>query len=156
MITGSLRRTSAMNALLLLALSACPIGAGAQNAVHAGNLDKVNTEADENDPFPAPDGNLYYASKRAGRWEIMVAKKSSAGVFGTGKVYESSTESDCRSPFFFQGSFYFAHNKVPDETLKDLKNFDLVKKTGGRAPLPILGVSGKEDELHPWITFSGK
>ena len=82
------------------------------------NLEKLNTEADEDDPFPALDGSLYFASNRSERWEIMVSKRSSAGTLGTGKVFQSSKEGDYRSPFIFQSAMYFAHNKVPDEKLK--------------------------------------
>jgi WD40-like Beta Propeller Repeat len=45
---------------------------------------------------------------------------------------------------------------VPDETLKDLKNYDIKKSTAGRAPLPLPGISAREDELHPWITRDGR
>ena len=119
------------------------------------NLEKVNSEADEADPHPGPDG-LYFASNRAERWEIFLAKKNTAGVFTVGKAFLASKEGDYRSPFIHQGSFYFAHNKVPDETLKDLKNFDLVRMISGRAPLALPGISEPEDELHPFITPAGK
>jgi hypothetical protein len=142
--------------LFVFVLINSPIGAGEKDAVRAINLAKLNTEADENDPFAGVDGNLYYATNKSGRWEIMVAKRTATAAFGAGKVYQASKEADYRSPFFYQNSLYFAHNKVPDEKLKDLKNFDLVKATGGRAPLPLPGISEKEDELHPWITTSGK
>lgn len=141
---------------LVLALHACPGTAGDKESIKVLNLEKLNTEADEDDPYPAADGGLYFASNRADRWEILVSKKNTAGVFGAARVFQSSKEGDYRSPFFFQNSLYFAHNKVPDEKLKDLKNFDLVKMTSGRAPLPLPGISEKEDELHPWITPSGK
>jgi hypothetical protein len=148
---------SLLSFFLILTLFINSGAAGDKGAVKAVNLEKLNTEADENDPFPAADGSLYYAVQgKADLWEIMVSKKNAAGVFGAGKVFRSSKEADYRSPFLFQGSLYFAHNNVPDEKLKDLKNFDLVKMTSSRAPLPLPGISEKEDELHPWITPSGK
>lgn len=141
--------------LILLGVYSPPIFAGDKSAPKVLNLEKLNTEADEEDPFPGLDG-LYYAANPQDHWVIMVSKKNSSGVFGPGKVFLSSQEGDYRSPFFHQNSLYFAHNKVPDEKLKDLKNFDLVKMTAGRAPLPLPGISEKEDELHPWITPAGK
>jgi len=143
-------------AILICLFSVVPVLGDEKNAIKITNLEKLNTDADEDDPFPGADGNLYYAAKKAERWEIMVSKKNASGIFGPGKIFLSSKEADFRSPFFFQGSLYFAHNKVPDEKLKDLKNYDIVKKNGDSAPLPLLGISEKEDELHPWIAAQGK
>ncbi len=120
----------------------------------AVNLEKLNTEADEDDPFLAPDGNLYFASNKAGNWQLMVAKKTTGG-FGAGKPYLSSKDADYRCPFVIQGILYFADNTAPAEN-KDLKNFDIVKKIGQRPPMPLPGISEKDDELHPWITSAGK
>ncbi|MCI0639216.1 MAG: hypothetical protein L0Y72_25915 [Gemmataceae bacterium] len=136
--------------------SAVSTHAGETELVKAVLLEKVNGPADEDDPFPAAAG-LYFASNRAGRWEIFVSTRSSAAQpFGPGKVFLSSPEADYRSPFGMGNTLYFAHNKVPDEKLKDLKNFDLVKKTGTLAPLPLIDISDRTDELYPWITSSGK
>lgn len=125
------------------------------------NLDKVNTDADEDDPYVSPSGlTLFYASNKAGTFDILVSKRSAAGQpFAAAKPYVNNPEDDERSPFLYQGvnlDLYFATNHVPDEKLKDLKNFDIVRKTGERAYLPLLGVSEKEDEMHPWITPGGK
>lgn len=126
------------------------------------NLDKINTDADEDDPFVTPSGlSFYYASNKAGTWDILLSKRSSAGQpFPASKPLVASKEDDERSPFMFLAGqnlhLYFAINHVPDEKLKDLKNFDIVRKSGDRAPLPLLGISEKEDEMHPWLTASGK
>jgi WD40-like Beta Propeller Repeat len=142
--------------LVLPPLSQAP--AGDAESIKPINLDKVNTEADEDDPFLAADDlSLYYASNTSGTFDILVAQRRTAGAaWLPGKRLRlNSKNSDARSPLVRRGTLYFASNKVPDESLKDLKNFDLYQKTGLRAPLPILGVSEKEDELFPWITPSG-
>lgn len=153
-----------MKKLLLVAsfMLACHLfpskapAAGEKEAVTPVNLEKVNTEADEDNPFLLSDGaTLLFDSNKSGRYEIMMSKRA-GGAWSAGKVYLSSKEADYRSPFVRQGIVYFAHNKVPDEKLKDLKNFDLVQKQVDRAPLPLLGVSEQNDELHPWITPGGK
>jgi hypothetical protein len=51
---------------------------------------------------------------------------------------------------------YFASNRIPDPTLKDLKNFDILERISPRAPEPLLQVSTKDDELHPWIVAQSK
>lgn len=146
-------------ALSLFLVSRAP---GAGDEIKAVNLEKVNTEADEDDPFVTASGlTLLYASNKAGTYDILMSKRTTSGqTFPAGKPYLASKEDDERSPFLFQqGSnthLYFATNHVPDEKFKDLKNFDIVRKTGERAPLPLLGISEKEDEMHPWLTAGGK
>src|SRR5262245_64551938 len=123
----------------LITMVAC-IGrfAAAGDEVKFIHLDKVNTEADEDDPFVSPSGlTLLYASNKAGTFDIMLSKRTAAGQpFPAGKPYLNSPEDDERSPFLYQGvnlDLYFAINHVPDEKLKDLRNFDIVRKTGERA-----------------------
>ena len=61
-----------------------------------------------------------------------------------------------RSPFVYKTDLYFASNEVPDEKLAKLRNFDIYKKAGMQAPIPVLGICEKTDEMHPWITPAGK
>jgi len=146
----------------LLALGLAPAAypdppAKDDKAVKPVNLDKVNTEADEDDPFVSPDGlTLYYASNATGTFDILVAQRRGAAMsWPVGRRLKLNTkEADARSPFMRRGTLYFASNKVPEE-LKDQKNFDLFQITGTRAPLPLLGISEKEDEVGPWITSKG-
>ena len=156
-----------MKYALLLALPALGFfmltrSADCSDELKVVNLEKINTEVDEDDPFVTPSGqSLYYASNKAGTWDILLSKRSGAGQpFPAGKPFLASKEDDERSPFLFIGGqslhLYFATNHVPDEKLKDLKNFDIVRKTAERAPLPLLGISEKEDEMHPWLTTGGK
>lgn len=134
--------------------------ASVQGQVKPVNLDGPNTKADEVDPFILADGQtMYYASNSAGNFNLMMTRRGSKS-WSAGKAFPiiNSKDADTRSPFYFakENTFYYATNAVPDEKFKDLKNFDIKKKTGERASLPVPGISEKEDELRPWITSSGK
>src|SRR5438105_14273597 len=55
------------------------IETGAGDAVKPVNLEKLNTDGDEDDPFVTGDSlSLYYASKSAGTWGILVSTRKSA------------------------------------------------------------------------------
>jgi len=117
------------------------------------NVGAVNTKGDELDPFVAA-GNaaLLYATNASGSFDIYVSyRTSSAWKKGTPLPGYDDKIDDERSPFVSNASVYFANNFVPDEKLKNLKNFDIKVSTQGRAPLELLGVSTREDELHPWL-----
>jgi Tol biopolymer transport system component len=128
------------------------------DAVKPVNLEKLNTESDETDPFPSADGlSLLYATNAFGTFDIFQAKRTSATVnWPSGKPLVASKDADERSPFLFKGSLYYASNEVPDAKFKDLKNFDLYQKAGERAPIPVQALCDKTDEMYPWITPAGK
>src|SRR6266404_9915722 len=109
--------------------------------VRPTNLDKLNTEADEADPF-SPDGlNLYYATLQSDRWEIRHSKRSTAAsAWSAGKTILSGKDADFRSPFVRGTALFFASNNTAAE-LKGLKNFDIMQKIGAQAPLPLPGIS---------------
>lgn len=145
-----------LGALLFCAL---PSFAGDGKEPKPVNLGKVNTDADEDDPFiVAGNMSLLYASNKDGTFGVRISQRQGKG-WSAGKPIPdlTSKEHDFRSPFLARdGKLFFASNEVPDEKLKDLKNFDIKYRTQGRAPLIIPGISDKEDELHPWITASGR
>lgn len=154
-------KSVALTTTLSLALLLLGVATHAGDEIKIVNLGKVNTEADEDDPHVTPSGlTLFYASNKAGTFDILLSKRTGAGQpFPAGRPYAAGADEDERSPFLFQGAtphVYFATNRVPDEKLKDLKNFDIVRKTAERTPLPLLGISEKEDEMHPWLTAGGK
>jgi hypothetical protein len=135
-------------------LNRAPAG---EKGVKPVNLEKINSAADEDDPFILPDGKtLLYAANASGKYRIMQASYARGWQKGKPLAGIGDKESDFRSPFFRDGKLYFATNEVPDEKLKDLKNFDIKVSTSGREPLPLLGISAKQDELHPWITRDGR
>lgn len=134
---------------------------GAGGAVKIVNLDKVNTAADEDDPFVTSNSlMLLYASNKNGSYDIWLSKRTGAGLpFPAGKPFLVSQEDDERSPFVLPAqvfNLYYAVNHVPDEKLKDLRNFDIVRRSGEMAPLPLLQISEREDEMHPWLTTAAK
>lgn len=130
--------------------------------VKAVNLEKVNTGADEDEPFVAPNNLLlYYVSNANKTWDIWGAQRAGATKdWPRGKPLPGldSPDFDERSPFLFKdGKLYYARNYAPEE-LKGLKNFDIVHRRGTQAALPMPGleVSTDKDELHPWLTAGGK
>jgi hypothetical protein len=132
---------------------------GQEPKVKPVNLGEVNTKADEDDPFLTADGlALYYASNGNPErtFDILRSQRKTAALaWPPGKRLElNAKDADARSPCFWQGTLFFASNRV-EEDFKDKKNFDLLQKKGTRAPLPLLGVSEKEDELDPLVTPKG-
>jgi hypothetical protein len=148
--------------ILAMLLVASVAGAGrgqAGKVLKPVNLGKVNSAADDVDPFIFPDNKtLLFASNVRGKFEIKISQRTSRG-WTAGKTVPglSGKDEDFRSPFLHRdGKLYFATNEVPDEELKKLQNFDIRFRSGDRAPLPLPGISEKHDELHPWITPGGK
>jgi hypothetical protein len=150
--------------LSLLVLSPIlPAGGAGEEHVQPTNLGPaINTKDDENDPFVAAGGlALYYASHAKGHYRLMLARRASpTAKWKAGQPLASvnAKDADVRSPFLWarEGRFFFASNKVPDEKFKDMKNFDLWERVGGREATPLLQVDTVEDELFPWCTPSGK
>src|SRR5580704_16807650 len=86
---------------------------GGENDVKPVNLEKLNTTADEDEPFVSADGQwLYYASNKAGTYGILVSKRTTGkDVWPEGKAVLVSKECDQRSPFQFKNDLYFASNE---------------------------------------------
>src|SRR6266568_1751138 len=94
--------------------------------VKAINLEKLNSAADEEDPCPTPDGlGLLYVKKGKKFYDLYQSKRAATtAAFAAGTPFFPEREHDVRSPFMYQGKYYFAANEVPDEKLAKLKNFD--------------------------------
>jgi hypothetical protein len=141
--------------LLLPGLPCAPAGEG--DTVKPINLENLNTEADEDDPFAADGLTLYYASNAGGTFGIHVSKRSAGkDSWPAGKKFMVTKEYDQRSPFIHKNTLYFACNEVPDPSLAKLKNYDIFQKIGMQSPIPVNGISEKTDELHPCLTPGGK
>lgn len=146
---------------VLLLFPTSSLFAGPRDDVKAINLEKLNSAADEVDPFPVNSGNLLYATNESGKFGILLSKRSSpTAAWNPGKPFRpflNSRDYDTRSPFIWKGkTLYFAMNKIPDKKFEALRNFDLMQATGEAAPLPLLKISEKEDELFPWVAANGK
>jgi hypothetical protein len=135
--------------------------AGGKDDAKPVNLEKLNTAADEVDPFPVDGMNLLYATNGGGKFEVRLSKRAAAtSAWPAGKVHRpflSAAGHDCRSPFVLRGStLFFSQNKIPDKKFEDLRNFDVYQATGERAPLALPLVNEVEDDLFPWISAKGK
>lgn len=123
------------------------------------NLEKLNTEADEEDPCPTPDGlGLLYAVKGKDSYDIFLSKKANAKApFPGGKPFIFDRVADERCPFAYKDRYFFVTNEVPDPKFAKLKNFDIMVQIGFQKPTPVLGeINTRADEMYPWITPDGK
>lgn len=123
------------------------------------NVEKINTDADEEDPCPTPDElGLLYVRKGKKNYDILIARRTSLkAAFATSKPFLADRGADVRCPFMHQGKYYFATNEIPDEKLADLRNFDIMVQIGTQRPVHLLGdINSKTHEMYPWITPAGK
>src|SRR5438046_2003483 len=98
------------------------------------NLTSVNTPKDEDDPYVASRGlTLYYASNATGRYQILVARRSSPNAsWGAGKPLEAlDAETDNRGPCLTADDheLFLATRIVvrdPDKKAAEVLNYDLV------------------------------
>lgn len=146
-------------AALLLAATLERKADGGDPPVKAVNLEKLNSDSDEEDPCLTPDGlGLLYASKKAGSYDIYVSKRATvAGTFGPGKPFIADKVADERAPFMYKDRYYFTTNEVPDKKFEKLKNFDLMVQIGFQKPFPLPdAINTPADEMYPWISPGGK
>ena len=147
-------------ALGLLLVFTCERNAdGGDAPVKPVNLEKLNTAADEEDPFLTPDGlTLLYASKALGSYDIYKSTRLLLSrPFGPGKTFIADKGADERAPFLFKDKYYFSSNEVPDPKFAKFKNFDILWQIGFQRPLPLLGeINTQADEMYPWVTPAGK
>src|SRR5581483_12051565 len=80
-------------AALLVALSLQGGGSGQEGDLKVVNLDKLNSEADEVDPFIAPNNLvLLYATNKGGLFDIHVSQRSGlTAPWPAGKPFPTST-----------------------------------------------------------------
>jgi hypothetical protein len=154
--------------LLLLTL---PAAAEPDRVLKVTNLDRLNTRADEDEPFLASNGlAMYYSVKNGDHWELMVSsRRKTSQDWPAGQAVDGyfSDKADnvgtCLTP---EGRYpqylYFASNVAPEKKSGKGDNLDLyvaVKQNAGAAftaPTPVQGVCTPDDETHPWLTAGGK
>jgi hypothetical protein len=156
-------------AALLLGVAAFVAAGSAQEPalLKPINLDKLNTDKDENDPHISANGlQLYYSFKGKDKYDILVATRRSASQpWARGKLVNGfiQTDADDRSVFLtpegrYPQFFFYATKKDQLEGA----NFDLYMavKHSARAdftaPSPINAVCTAADEMDPWLTPDGR
>jgi hypothetical protein len=128
------------------------------------NLEKLNTKADEDDPFLSSNTVLYYSSNAGGKFDIYASRRNgSSAAWPAGKVLEDvqtkvNDRSVCLTP---EGAYpqylFFATQKD-----KEINNFDIyvaVRQFAGKdftSPTPINPIATADDEMHPWLASGGK
>jgi hypothetical protein len=141
------------------------------------NLTALNTSADEDDPFPARDGQHFlYASKASGHFMLMISEQNhplalfpGSEKWPAGKEIEGpDSEVDNRSPYLTANNhdLYYAEKtmvKGPEDVNQPPANFEIVHSA--RSNLRGLGqftqpgfvqsVCTEKDELCPWLTDDG-
>jgi hypothetical protein len=129
------------------------------------NLEKLNTDKDEDDPHLATNGiALYYSVGAKGKYEVFGSLKKGK-TWGPGKALpDLKGKADYRSVFVstegvFPQYLYFATNQDPLKQnrgdnydiyfyIKQFHNADWTTKTA-------LRVCTARDEMHPWLTKDG-
>jgi hypothetical protein len=145
--------------LSLAAFLAAFANATAGDAIKVVNLEKLNTDADEEDPCPTPDHlGLLYATRARGSYDIYVSRRASLTIaFVAGKSFIADKLADERAPFMHKDRYYFVTNEVPDKKFEKSKNFDIKMQIGYQATLFVGGdVNTPADEMYPWVTPAGK
>lgn len=128
------------------------------------NLEKMNTEEDEDDPHLATDGrSLYYSVGTKGKYAAFVATKRVAkgGTWPSGKqVLDLKGKADYRSVFLtpdgkFPQFMFFATNVDPlkDKAGDNYDIFFLIKQfpDADFTTKTPLRVCTARDEMHPWL-----
>jgi hypothetical protein len=131
------------------------------------NLEQLNTDKDEDDPFSASDGlQLYYTSNANGKADILLStRKSRSQPWPPGKPLDGyiQTKVDDRSLFLtpegrYPQYLFFATRK---DDMQDA-NFDIyvavrqTRRAEFTVPTPVNAVCTKFDELHPWLSSDGR
>jgi hypothetical protein len=154
------RLLPAVVALSLFALLAGAADPPKESGVKPVNLDKLNTEADEDDPFLSSNGVLYYASNANKKFDILCSQRRAATEpWKPGKLPDGylKHEVDDRSIFLTPEGYYPQYVYFATKTDKKINNFDIyvAVKQGPNAaisaPTPVNSVCTEADEMHPWL-----
>lgn len=162
-----MRRTfAACLAVALLTVTIEP-GRGADDKPQPTNLEKLNTDKNEDDPHLSANGlSLFYTSTSKNKSEILLSiRKTGKAAFAAGKAMpEISGKADYRSVFLAaEGKFpqylFYATNRDPEKKTRG-DNYDiyfLMRQFPGAEFTTETGlrVCTARDEMHPWMTPDG-
>jgi hypothetical protein len=128
----------------------------------------ASTAADEDDPHVSNDGRkLYFASRKEGKWEIMVsARRSTRQAWPRAELLGDYV----RTPADDRGVSATPERRYPQylyfATRKDREqdNFDiyvaadqgLVRNSAFASPTSVDEVNTRADERNPWLTGNGR
>ncbi len=152
-------------AAVLPTLSVIDVRADDPQELKIHNLDKINTPADEDDPFVSADGStLFFTSNPSGQFHLMSAtRRSKTQPYANAKPLDDlNSKANDVSPFLMpretDGSeyIYFASQSTSDA---GKTNFDILfsRRLKPSEPFQRIGVAPvqpvctEEDELHPWV-----
>lgn len=146
----------------------CVPSQGDEPALKPLNLEKLNSDKDEDDPHIASNGlSLFYSSTTKDRTEVLLSvRRTSSAAWQAGKpLPELKGKADYRSVFLtpdgrFPQYLYFATNKDPEKKnrgdnydiyflIRQFANAEFTTETGMR-------VCSERDEMHPWLTANGQ
>jgi hypothetical protein len=160
-----------MNRLVIPVLTIGLLWTGLANAQQLKpNPVPVNTEADENEPFPTSNGlRLFYTSNARKRYEVLCSTRSEKSKpWPAGKPFaDLVSKANVRSVYLTQDGdkhlpqrLYFATDKDPLKKDEKGNNYDIyfISKQTPSADFTFeqgLNFCTEEDELHPWLTHDG-
>lgn len=151
----------------LSVLVACAVGqADEKKPVKPINLEKLNTDKDEDDPHVGSSGlTLFYSANAKKKFDILFSRRANLSQpWAAGKVLGDYIQSEADD----RGAFVTTETRYPQylyfATKKDKRttNFDIYvavrqdRAAVFSAPTPINPISSEADELHPWLGAGGK
>ena len=153
-----------------LAAPATP-AAGVSKALKPVNVERVNTDQDEDDPHFSYNGlSLYYtSSSEKGQALFVSTRRSVAAPWSKGKPQEDLQDynADVRGAFLTQDAkfpqyLFFSSNLDPTKDTGKGDNYDIyfLVKQSARADFttrsPVHTICTEADEMHPWLTANGQ
>jgi hypothetical protein len=159
------RTVTALIACLTFICSAAGQAEG-KKPVKPINLDKLNTDKDEDDPHVGSSGlTLFYSSNANKKFDIFVSRRANQNLaWPRGKVLGDYIQSDVDD----RPGFVTAENRFPQylyfatQKDKESKNFDIYvavrqdRTSVFSSPTPLNTINSAADELYPWLSASGK
>jgi hypothetical protein len=148
----------------LLCLGLAVVDADEAKGPRPINLEKLNSDKDEDDPFLSSNTVLYYSSNAAGKSDIYVTRRSGASTaWPAGKVLEDvRTKVNDRSVYLTPEGAFPQYLFYATQTDKEINNFDIyvaVRQFAGKdftSPTPINTIDTAADEMYPWLTAGGR